>query len=255
MVAYKTPRELAIMREAGRVVARTLERVAEAAGPGVPLAELDAIGARTIKELDAKPSFLHYHPTWAPMPYPGTLCLSVNEVVVHGIPDGRTLNPGDILSIDCGAVVGGFHGDAAITIPIGTVDAAATRLMDFTRQALNKGIEAAVTGNRIGDISHTVESIARAAGYGILHGCTGHGIGTAMHEEPTVPNTGRPRRGLRLREGLTIAIEPMLIEGGHDGGRNLRDGWAIATADRSRAAHFEHSIAITADGPIILTAP
>jgi methionyl aminopeptidase len=255
MVAYKTPRELAIMREAGRVVARTLERVAEAAAPGVPLAELDAIGARTIKELDAKPSFLHYHPSWAPMPYPGTLCLSVNDVVVHGIPDGRTLNPGDILSIDCGAVVGGFHGDAAITIPIGTVDAAATRLMDVTRQALHNGIEAAVAGNRIGDISHAVESVARAAGYGLLQGCTGHGIGTAMHEDPAVPNTGRPRRGLRLREGLTIAIEPMLIEGGHDDGRNQRDGWAIATADGSRAAHFEHSIAVTPDGPVILTAP
>jgi methionyl aminopeptidase len=254
MVAFKTPREIALMRDAGRVVARTLERVAEAAAPGVPLAELDAIGARTIKELDAKPSFLHYHPSWAASPYPGVLCLSVNEVVVHGVPDRRTLKPGDILSIDCGAVVGGYHGDAAITIPIGTVDAAATRLMDVTREALNKGIEAAVTGNRLGDISYAVESVARAAGYGILEGCTGHGIGTAMHEDPAVPNTGRPRRGLRLREGLTIAIEPMLIEGGHDGGRNLRDGWAIATEDGSRAAHFEHTIAVTADGPVVLTA-
>jgi methionyl aminopeptidase len=255
MVAFKTPRELEIMRAAGQVVARTLERVARAAAPGVALAELDAIGARSIKEHDAKPSFLHYHPRWAAAPYPGTLCLSVNDIVVHGIPDGRLLEAGDILSIDCGAVVGGYHGDAAITIPIGTVDDAATRLLDVTRQALREGVAAAVPGNRIGDISHAVESVGRAAGYGILRGCTGHGIGTAMHEDPTVPNTGRPRRGLRLREGLTIAIEPMLIEGGHDGGRNLPDGWAIATADGSRAAHFEHTIAVTADGPVILTVP
>jgi methionyl aminopeptidase len=256
MVAFKTPRELEIMRAAGRVVARTLERVAQAAAPGVPLAELDAIGARSIKEHDAKPSFLHYHPRWAATPYPGTLCLSVNDVVVHGIPDGRILAAGDILSIDCGAVVGGYHGDAAITVPIGPVDEAATRLLEVTRQALQKGIAAASAGNRIGDISHAVETVARAAGYGILHGCTGHGIGTAMHEDPDVPNTGRPRRGLRLREGLTIAIEPMLIEGGHDDGRNLPDGWAIATADGTRAAHFEHTIAVTADGPpVILTLP
>ncbi|HEU5155382.1 MAG TPA: type I methionyl aminopeptidase [Streptosporangiaceae bacterium] len=254
MVAFKTPRELAIMREAGRVVARTLERVAQAAAPGVRPDELDAIAARSIKEHDARPSFTHYHPQWAPNPYPATLCLSVNDVVVHGIPDARPLRDGDILSIDCGAELGGFHGDAAITIPIGSVDAAATKLIEVTEQALWRGIEAAVVGNRIGDIGHAVQSVAHAAGYGILDGCTGHGIGTAMHEDPTVPNVGRPHRGLRLREGLTIAIEPMLIEGGHDDGRVLGDGWAIATADGSRAAHFEHSIAVTADGPLVLTA-
>jgi methionyl aminopeptidase len=255
MVAFKTPRELAIMREAGRVVARTLERVAQAAAPGVRLAELDAIAARTIKEHEARPSFLHYHPRWAPTPYPATLCLSVNDVVVHGIPDTRALRAGDILSIDCGAVLGGYHGDAAITIPIGSVDAAAARLMEVTEQALRRGIEAAVAGSRLGDIGHAVQSVARAAGYGILDGCGGHGIGTAMHEDPAVPNTGRPRRGMRLHEGLTIAIEPMFIEGGHDDGRVLPDGWTIATADRSRAAHFEHTIAVTADGPVVLTAP
>ena len=255
MVAFKTPRELAIMREAGRVVARTLERVAQAAAPGVRLAELDAIAARTIKEHEARPSFPHYHPRWAPTPYPATLCLSVNDVVVHGIPDTRALRAGDILSIDCGAVLGGYHGDAAITIPIGSVDDAAARLMEVTEQALRRGIDAAVAGSRLGDIGHAVQSVARAAGYGILDGCGGHGIGTAMHEDPAVPNTGQPRRGMRLREGLTIAIEPMFIEGGHDDGRVLPDGWAIATADRSRAAHFEHTIAVTADGPVVLTAP
>jgi methionyl aminopeptidase len=255
MVAFKTPRELAIMREAGRVVARTLDRVARAAEPGVRPAELDAIAARSIKEHEARPSFLHYHPRWAPTPYPATLCLSVNDVVVHGIPDATPLRAGDILSVDCGAVLGGYHGDAAITIPIGPVDAAATRLIEVTGQALRRGIDAAVAGNRIGDIGYAVQTVARAAGYGILDGCTGHGVGTAMHEDPTVPNIGRPRRGMRLREGLTIAIEPMLIEGGHDAGRLLMDGWAIATADGSRAAHAEHTIAITADGPVVLTAP
>src|ERR687896_33490 len=214
MVAFKTPRELTIMREAGRVVARTLERVAQAAAPGVSLAELDAIGARCIKEHDAKPSFLHYHPSWAATPYPATLCLSVNDVVVHGIPDGRILEGGDVLSIDCGAVVGGYHGDAAVTVPIGPVDAAATKLLDFTRQALQAGIDAAVAENRIGDISHAIESVARSAGYGILHGCGGHGIGTAMHEDPAVPNTGRPRRGPRRRGGGPPPPQPTLLGGG-----------------------------------------
>jgi methionyl aminopeptidase len=254
MVAYKTPRELAIMREAGRVVARTLERVAQAAAPGVQPAELDAIAARTIKEHEARPSFTHYHPQWAAAPYPATVCLSVNDVVVHGVPDTRALREGDILSIDCGAELGGYHGDAAITIPIGPIGAAAARLMEVTEQALRRGIEAAVAGNRLGDIGHAVQSVARAAGYGILEGCTGHGIGTAMHEDPTVPNFGSPRRGLRLREGLTIAIEPMFIEGGHGEGRLLRDGWSIATTDGSLAAHFEHTIAVGADGPVVLTA-
>lgn len=254
MVAYKSPNELAIMREAGRVVARTLERVTAAAAPGVRPTELEAIAARTIKEHEARPSFLHYHPQWSPDPYPATLCLSVNDVVVHGIPDTRALREGDILSIDCGAVLGGYHGDAAITIPIGSVDAGAARLIEVTEEALRRGIAAAVAGNRLGDIGHAVQTVARAAGYGILDGCTGHGIGTAMHEDPSVPNVGQPHRGMRLREGLTIAIEPMFIAGGHDEGRVLRDGWSIATADRSLAAHFEHTIAITADGPIVLTA-
>jgi methionyl aminopeptidase len=255
MVSYRSPREWELMREAGRVVARTLQAVRDAAEPGISLAELDAVAARSIKEMNAKPSFLHYHPKWSPTPYPATVCVSVNEVIVHGIPDGSVLREGDLVSVDCGAHVGGYHGDAAITFAVGTVDAAGQRLMDVTRQALERAIEAARPGARLGDIGHAVERTARLAGYGILDGCTGHGIGTAMHEEPDVPNRGRPGRGLVLREGLTIAIEPMLIEGGHDDAVVLRDGWSIATADRSRAAHFEHSIAITEDGPLILTLP
>ncbi|REE98076.1 type I methionyl aminopeptidase [Thermomonospora umbrina] len=255
MVNYKSPRELSVMREAGRVVHNTLERVAAAAEPGISLLELDAIAARCIKEHGARSSFLHYRPRYAPTPYPAVLCLSVNEVVVHGIPTGRTLREGDLLSIDCGAEVGGYHGDAAITISIGPPDEGAARLMETTRHALERAIEAARPGARLGDVSHAVETVGREAGYGILADCGGHGIGTAMHEDPSVSNTGLPGRGLRLREGLTIAIEPMFHEGGDDEGRTLADGWSIVTADGSRAAHFEHSIAVTADGPIILTGP
>lgn len=253
MVTYKTPAEIKSMREAGRVVGRTLERLAAAAEPGVTLRELDALAVRSLKEHDATSSFLHYRPESASTPFPATVCLSVNDEVVHGIPSNRRLKDGDLLSIDFGAVVGGYHGDAAVTVQVGRSDAAATRLMDVTRDALTAAIAQAVPGNKLGDVSHAVESTARAAGYGILEGCGGHGIGTAMHEDPAVPNTGRPGRGLRLREGLVIAIEPMLHEGGSDEARILPDDWTIATADGSRAAHFEHTVAITADGPEILT--
>lgn len=251
MVTLRNRSELDRMREAGRVVARTLRRVADAAEPGIGLAELDAIAAACIREHGARSSFLGYHPRFAPTPYPAVLCLSVNDVVVHGIPGERRLKTGDILSIDCGAEVGGYHGDAALTVPVGPVDEAAERLMKVTSEALAAGIAAAVPGGRLGDIGHAIERTARP--YGLLHGYGGHGIGTAMHEDPHVPNTGRPGKGMRLREGLVIAIEPMLIEGGGDEGRTLADGWSIATADRSRAAHFEHTVAVTADGPRILT--
>ncbi|GAA2606108.1 type I methionyl aminopeptidase [Actinomadura fulvescens] len=243
------------MREAGRVVAHTLEAVRRAAEPGVPPAELDAVAARTIKEMGARPSFLGYQPDWAPTPYPGTVCLSVNDVVVHGLPSRRPLNEGDVLSIDCGAELGGYHGDAAITVAVGRTDEAAQALMDATRIALERGIEAARPGGRMGDIAHAVERTALEGGYGMPEGWGGHGIGTAMHEDPPVPNAGRPGKGLRLKEGLTIAIEPMFHEGGRNGIRVLPDGWSIATADGSRAAHFEHSVAITPDGPMILTLP
>jgi methionyl aminopeptidase len=253
MVTLKNQTELDRMREAGRIVGITLERVSDAVEDGISLAELDAIGAACIKEHGARPSFLDYHPRSAPTPYPATLCLSVNDVVVHGIPDRRTLKDGDILSIDCGAEVGGYHGDAAVTVPVGQVDEKAERLMKVAEEALAAAIRTAVKDARLGDVSHAVEATARP--YGLLDGCGGHGIGTAMHEDPHVPNTGRPGRGMRLREGLVIAIEPMLIEGGGDQGRTLHDGWTIATADGSRAAHFEHTIAVTADGPRILTTP
>jgi methionyl aminopeptidase len=199
------------------------------------------------------PSFLGYHPSWAPTPYPGVLCLSVDDAVVHGIPDRRALAEGDLLSVDCGAHVDGYHGDAALTVAIGTPDAAGERLMAATADALAAAIAAAQPGSRIGDVSHAVESVARGRGYGLPRNLGGHGIGTAMHEDPSVPNAGRPGRGVPLREGLVIAIEPMLLESGRDACRTRPDGWTVVTADGSRAAHFEHTVAITADGPVILT--
>lgn len=255
MVTLKNQAEIDRMRAAGRVVAATLNRVAEAAQPGISLRELDEIGAACIREHAALPSFLNYRPGFASTPYPATLCLSVNDVIVHGIPDDRTLAEGDILSIDGGAIVDGYHGDAALTVPVGQIDDAAKNLIAVTRESLEAAIKVAVPGGRMGDIGSAVERIARGNGLGILEGCGGHGIGTAMHEDPSVPNVGRAGRGMKLRAGLVIAIEPMLIESGSDEGYTLADGWSIATTDGSRAAHFEHSIAITRNGPLILTAP
>jgi methionyl aminopeptidase len=254
MVVLKSPAEIATMREAGRIVAETLAAVSAAARAGTRLRDLDQLAAERIAGAGAKPSFLGYHPSWAPTPYPGVLCLSVNEDVVHGIPTDRVLADGDLLSVDCGAYIDGYHGDAAVTVAIGEVDEAARRLADTTDRALAAGIAAARPGARIGDISHAVETVARAGGYGLPDGLGGHGVGTSMHEDPSVPNTGRAGRGLPLRAGLVIAIEPMLLEGGGRRCRTRPDGWTIMTADGSRAAHAEHTIAVTADGPVILTA-
>jgi methionyl aminopeptidase len=254
VVVLRSAAEIETLREAGRVVATTLAAVAAAAKPGVRLLDLDGLAAEVIAEAGAKPSFLGYQPGWAPVPYPGVLCLSLNEAIVHGIPDRRVLVDGDLLSIDCGAYIDGYHGDAALTIGVGTLDHDGRRLIETTARALAAGIAAARPGARLGDIGHAVESLARPAGYGLPPSLGGHGVGTAMHEDPHVSNTGRPGRGFPLREGLVIAIEPMLIESGRDGRHTLPDGWTVVTSDGSRAAHFEHTIAITADGPVILTA-
>jgi methionyl aminopeptidase len=254
MVVLKSETEIATMREAGRIVATALAAVSGAARAGTRLSELDELAAEVIAGAGAKPSFLNYHPSWAPTPYPAVLCLSVNDAIVHGIPDGRRLVDGDLLSIDCGAHLDGYHGDAALTVAVGRIDDAARRLSDATAEALAAGIAAARPGARIGDISHAVETVARAGGYGQPGGLGGHGVGTAMHEDPSVPNTGPPGRGLPLREGLVIAIEPMLIEGSGNRCRTAADGWTVVTADGSRAAHFEHTVAITAAGPVVLTA-
>jgi methionyl aminopeptidase len=248
-IQIKTPEQFAIMREAGLVVARTLEVVAAAVRPGVTTAELDALAEREIRAAGATPSFLGYHG------YPTTICTSVNEEIVHGIPtQARRLNEGDIISIDCGAIVSGWHGDAALTVGVGTISAEHAALLGACEAALWQGLAQARAGGRLGDISHAVEaSIGQAGRYGVVEEYTGHGIGTAMHMDPPVPNYGQPGRGPRLRVGMALAIEPMVMLGSPET-ILLDDGWTVVTADGSWAAHFEHTVAITADGPWVLTA-
>jgi len=248
-IQIKTPEQFAIMREAGLVVARTLDVVAAAVRPGVSTAELDALAEREIRAAGATPSFLGYHG------YPATICTSVNEEIVHGIPTpARRLDEGDIISIDCGAIVGGWHGDAARTVGVGTISAEHAALLSACEAALWHGLAQARPGGRLGDISHAVEtSIEQAGPYGLVEEYTGHGIGTAMHMDPPVPNYGRPGRGPRLRAGMALAIEPMVVLGSPET-ILLDDGWTVITADGSWAAHFEHTVAITADGPWVLTA-
>jgi methionyl aminopeptidase len=253
MLARKAPIELAHMRAAGRIVEETLQAVATAAQPGVRLIELDALAAELIAKHGAKSSFLGYHPTWAPAPYPAVLCLSVNDTIVHGIPDARRLRSGDLLSIDFAVSVDGYHADAAITVGVGKLDATSQRIADTAEEALAAGIAAAEVGARLGDVSHAIERVIRSAGFGTPVGYGGHGIGRAMHEDPHVPNTGRPGTGLRLCEGLVVAIEPMVIAGGSDANRRADNGWAVLTSDGSRAAHAEHTVAIQTDGPVVLT--
>ena len=250
LVQLKTPAELDLMREAGLVVARALDAAVRAVQPGITTAELDAIAEREIRAAGAVPSFKGYHG------YPAAICASVNDEIVHGIPSpDRRLSGGDLISIDCGAIVGGWHGDAAVTVGVGPVGAAAARLMRACEAALWHGLARARPGGRLTDISHAVETSARSSGpYGIVEEYVGHGIGTEMHMDPPVPNYGKPGRGPVLAAGMALAIEPMLTLGGRDA-RLLDDGWTVVTADGSLAAHFEHTVAITADGPWVLTAP
>ena len=248
-IEIKSPEQLARMREAGLVVARTLKVLAEAVRPGISTADLDAIAEREIRAAGGVPSFLGY------FGYPATICTSVNEEIVHGIPnDNRRLNPGDIISIDCGAIVDGWHGDAALSVGVGEIDPADQALLDACEAALWQGIAQAMPSRRLGDISHAVERSVRTSGeYGLIREYTGHGIGTAMHMDPAVPNYGPPGQGPRLRVGMALAIEPMITRGG-DRTVELLDGWTVVTADGSRAAHFEHTVAITPQGPWVLTA-
>ncbi|WP_020106164.1 type I methionyl aminopeptidase [Nocardia sp. 348MFTsu5.1] len=249
----KSPGEIEMMREAGRVVARALSAVEAEAAVGSTLTQLDDVAAAVIKGAGAKPAFLNYHPKWAPTPFAGVICASVNNGIVHGVPDGRELRDGDLVSIDCGAFLDGWCGDAAVSFIVGQEDSADVDLIAATEAALLRGIEAAQPGGRMGDIGHAIAGPARAAGYGLLENHGGHGIGRAMHEAPHVPNQGRVGRGMKLRVGLVIAIEPMLIHGGDDRYIHAADGWELRSASGARAAHCEHTIAITADGPQILT--
>ncbi|MEE1735377.1 type I methionyl aminopeptidase [Streptomyces sp. BE147] len=254
MVQLKTDTSIEAMRETGRVVARLLARVKEAAAVGVSLLELDGTARDVLREAGATSPFLNYRPHFAPTPFPAVICASVNDAIVHGIPTGYRLRDGDLVSIDAGAVLDGWAGDSAISFTVGRARPADTRLIDTAFAALEAGITAAVVGNRIGDISHAIGTVCRKAGYGIPEGFGGHGIGRSMHEDPGVPNEGRPGRGMPLRHGMVLAIEPMLIGGGQDVFHPDKDGWTLRTDDGSRAAHAEHTVAITDDGPRILTA-
>lgn len=255
MVEIKTDTALGAMREAGRVVAHALAAARAAAAVGVRPRELDEAARAVLAEAGARSPFLGYQPSFAPRPFPAVICTSVNDAVSHGIPDDHPLRDGDLVSVDCGAELDGWTGDAAISFTVGTPRPADLELIAATQQALDAGIAAATVGHRIGDISHAIGAVARKAGCGMPADFGGHGIGRRMHEDPHVPNRGRPGRGFPLRHGLALALEPMLMAGGRDDYRTDPDGWTLRTIDGSRAAHIEHTIAITEDGPRILTLP
>ncbi|MET8170145.1 type I methionyl aminopeptidase [Streptomyces sp. NPDC005329] len=253
MVELKTDTSIEAMYAAGQVVARALTAVRDAADVGVSLLELDELAHDVLREAGATSPFLGYRPSFAMTPFPAVLCASVNDAIVHGIPTGYRLRDGDLLSADFGATLDGWAGDSAISFIVGTPRPADVRLIETAERALAAGIEAAVVGNRIGDIAHAIGTVCREAGYGIPEGFGGHGIGRHMHEDPSVPNEGRPGRGYPLRHGMALAIEPMLIASGKNGYHEAEDGWTLRTDDGSRAAHAEHTVAITESGPRILT--
>lgn len=244
----RTRDELRLMRAAGRVVAEMHDRIRAAIRPGVTTGELDLIGREVIESRGATSNFLGYHG------FPAVICASPNDVIVHGIPGPTVLEEGDIISIDCGAIVGGWHGDAAFTAPVGEVSEEASRLIEVTRRSMMAGIAAMVPGGRMGDVGHAVEEVVEAAGYTVVREYVGHGIGRAMHEKPEVPNHGRPGKGTKLGRGMTLALEPMVNVGQPDTFLEP-DGWTVVSADGSLSAHWEHTVAITDDGPEILTLP
>lgn len=251
MIVLKRPDELALMREAGRIVAEVLALMGELIRPGVTTKELDRAAEALIRRRGAIPSFLGYPPNGR-YPFPASICTSINEELVHGIPGPRVLREGDIITVDVGTIYQGYQGDAARTYPVGRISQEAQQLLAVTQAALEAGIAQAVVGNRLGDISAAIQRTVEARGYYITRVYTGHGIGRAMHEEPTVFNFGNPGQGLPLRRGLTIALEPMvLIDTGET--RELPDHWTVVSANGKLTAHFEHTIAITDDGPDILT--
>ena len=250
-ITIKSPRELEFMRSAGRVVAIVKARLMGAIAPGVTTLELDRIAEDEITKSGATPSFKGYMGA-AASPFPATICTSLNEEIVHGIPGSRVLHDGDILSVDVGAIVEGFHGDSAFTIGVGEISEETQRLLDATQGALNRGIAQATEGARVGDISFAVQSYAEGLEYSVVRQYVGHGIGRALHEEPQVPNYGRAGQGALLRNGMTIAIEPMLNVGGWETVQ-LEDGWTVSTADGTLSAHFEETVAITSAGPEVLT--
>jgi methionyl aminopeptidase len=246
VIVTKSADELAIMREAGRITAVALRRVGEAVAPGVTTGELDRLAEAVIRDAGATPAFKGYHG------FPATLCTSVDGEVVHGIPGTRVLREGEILSVDCGAIVDGYYGDSAMTFAVGPVLAEARRLLDVTRAALDAGIAQCLPGMRLHDISAAVQGVAEGAGFSVVREYVGHGIGRSMHEDPQVPNYGQAGTGPTLKPGMVLAIEPMVNVGGA-AVRALDDGWTVVTEDGSLSAHFEHTVAVTAEGPMILT--
>jgi methionyl aminopeptidase len=248
VIVCRSSAELERMRTAGRLVGEVLTELAAHVAPGVTTADLDALAEKRIARAGATPAFKGYHG------YPATICASINEEVIHGIPSGRrVLNEGDVISIDVGASLDGYFGDSAITVAVGHVSEEAATLLRVTDEALYKAIECVRPGGRISDIGHAVQQHVEAYGFSVVREFVGHGIGQRMHEEPQVPNYGEPGRGPRLAEGMVIAIEPM-VNAGRPGVKVLADGWTAVTRDGGLSAHFEHTVAVTADGPWILTA-
>lgn len=247
-ITLKSKDELKLMRQAGRVVAETLQLLVSMVKPGTNVLELDEAVRREYNRRKVTPTFLGYHG------YPATVCVSVNDVIVHGIPSDYVMQDGDIVSIDLGATVNGYVGDCAVTVICGTPKNGTAELVDTCREALWRGIDAARVGNRIGDIGHAVQSIGEGRGYGVVREYVGHGVGRKMHEGPQVPNYGKAGTGARLKSGLVIAIEPMLNMGGWETTKDS-DDWTIRTKDGSLSAHWEHTVAVTSDGPEVLTLP
>jgi len=246
MIIYKTPKEIEIMRQAAQIVSRTLGKIAEKIGPGVTPLELDALAEDYIRSQNAIPGFLGLYD------FPNTLCISVNDAVVHGIPDNKPFEDGDIVSVDCGAIFEGYYGDHAYTFEIGDVDPETKRLLEVTKECLNLGIAETKAGNRIGDIGFAIQQHAEKNGYGVVRDLVGHGLGKTMHEEPQVPNYGRRGRGKKIQDGLTIAIEPM-INMGTERVVQLEDHWTIVTEDGKPSAHFEHDVAVVNGKPEVLS--
>ena len=247
MIVLKTSRELAIMKEACSIAAGALQTVGNAVEAGITTAELDALAEKYIRERGGEPNFKNYNG------FPATACISINNEVIHGIPSkSRKICAGDIVSVDLGAKFGGYHGDNAATFACGDISDEAKRLMDVTRESLYEGIRKAVPGGRLGDVGFAIQSYCEERGYGVVREYTGHGIGANLHEEPSVPNYGTAGRGIRLVPGMTIAIEPMINQG-KASVKNMSDGWTVKTSDGKLSAHFEHTIAITSDGPLIMT--
>lgn len=246
MIYLKSATEIDSMRRSGRIVAETLAKIEEVIKPGITTKDLDRIAEEYIKGCGARPSFKGYHG------FPATLCTSVNAQVVHGIPGDVVLQEGDIVSVDCGAYLNGFHGDAARTFAVGSVTAEVQKLIDVTRESFFKGVEQCVIGKRIGDISYAVQSYVEANGFSVVRDYVGHGIGKEMHEEPPVPNYGKPGRGPKLAKGMVLAIEPMVNMGSY-AVKELSDGWTVVTYDGKMSAHYENTVAILENGPEILT--